>query len=163
MKKFKVLIVPVLILYLLVFPLTIQAQKENKDEKLRAERKLDERHFHGWASLDIDKAILQKIKEIKLKHREKMIDLKSNIEKKELEFEKILMEEDLNAEKLLSINDDISNLRNEMIREMLKQKIDTYEIIPADKKEEAKRIIFHHRLRDKLMNRFLSGYKRYKK
>jgi hypothetical protein len=163
MKRFRVLIVPALILYLLVFPLTIQAQKENTDERFRTERKLDERYFHEWSSMDLDKDILQKIKEIKLKHREKMIDLRSNIEKKELEFERVLMEEDLNVKKLLSINDDILNLRNEMVREMLKQKINIYEVIPDDKKEEAKRIIFHHRLRDKLMGHFIRSYKRYKK
>jgi len=163
MKKFGVLIVPALILCLLVFPLTIHAQKENTDKRLRTERKLAERYYHNWASLDLDNDFLQKIKEIKLKHREKMIDLRSNIEKKELEFERVLMEEDLDVKKLLSINDEISNLRNEVVKEMFKQKIDIYEIIPADKKEEAKRIIFSRRLKDRTMDHFMRSYKRYKR
>lgn len=161
MKRF--VIVSALILYLLVFPLTIHGMKENIDQRSRAERKIAERYYHNWASLDLDENILQKIKEIKLNHREKMIDLRSNIEKKELEFERVLMEEDLDLKKLLSINDEISNLRNEMVKDMLKQKIDIYEIIPADKKEEAKRIIFSRGLKDRMMDYFMRSYKRSKR
>jgi Spy/CpxP family protein refolding chaperone len=158
MKKFRLAIITVSIVCLLVLSLTINAKEENPPQRLRNPIKAVEKFRGHWANLDLEENTLQKIKEIRLKHREKMIDLKSNIEKKELEFERVLMEEDLDVNKLLSINDAISNLRNEMAKEMLKQRIDIYEIIPADKKGKAKRVIFHLGLKDRTMRNFMRGH-----
>ena len=156
MKKFRLVIVTASMICILVLSLTIKAKGENLPERSRIPMKSVERFQQHWANLDLDENTLQKIKEIRLKHREKMIDLKSNIEKKELEIERVLMEEGLDKEKLLSVNEDIANLRNEVVQEMLELKIDIYEIIPVDKKEDAKRLIFHRGLKDRIMRDFMS-------
>lgn len=161
MKKFRLVIITALMICLLILSLNINAKEENPPQRLRSPIKAVEKFHQHWANLDLEENTLQKMKEIRLKHREKMIDLKSNIEKKELEFERVLMEEDLDVNKLLSINDDISNLRNEMAKEMLKQKIDIYEIIPLDKKEMAKRVIFHLGLKNRIMRNFMRDHDRF--
>lgn len=97
---------------------------------------------HSLFILDIDEDLRKKIEEKMLEHREVMIDLKSEKEKKEIEIERILMEDKLDTDKLMGVNEDILNIKKKMESEKMKNKIEIYKMIPEDKKERAKELIF---------------------
>lgn len=151
MKKYSMIIFYVLMSIVLVFPLTMQAEEEKEYHMMKSQ---EGEHMmkkpggpmghHDWfSSLNLDEAVLKKVQEMRLKNKEKILELKNQIEKKELEMEKILMEKELDLNKILSIHDEISNLRQKISRKMIEQKIETYKLLPDDKKEEAKKLFLH--------------------
>jgi Spy/CpxP family protein refolding chaperone len=151
MKKYAMVMLFVLMSVLLVLPLTIQAEEAKEPSMMNPQ---GGEHMmrgtggpmghHDWlSSLNLDEKIIQKIQEMRLAHKEKMIELKSKIEKKELEFEKVLLEKELNFNKLLGVYDEISDLRQELGRQIIEHKIEIYKLIPDNKKEEAKKMFLH--------------------
>jgi Spy/CpxP family protein refolding chaperone len=148
MKKYVIVIISVLMSVSVALPLTLNADRgmQGKD-KIGEGMKMGGWH-HDWRSnLNLDDDILQKIQEMRLKNKEKMLDLKNQIEKKELEMEKVLLEKKLDLNKILSIHDEIAALRQKISRKMLENKIEMYKLIPDDKKEEARKIFMHKFLR----------------
>jgi Spy/CpxP family protein refolding chaperone len=148
MKKYGMIMFFVLMSVLLVLPLTIQAE-ETKEPSMMKPHEGEQMMkgpmgHHDWlSSLNLDEKVIQKIQEMKLAHKEKMIELNSKIAKKELEFEKVLLEKELNFSKLLSVYDEISDLKQELDRKKIEHKIEIYKLIPDDKKEEARKIFLH--------------------
>ena len=139
----------------MVFPLTMQAEAWKECNMMKSE---DGKHMmgkpggmkghHDWlSSLDLDEDVLQKIKESKLKHKEKIIELKNQLEKKKLEMEKVLIEKKLNFNKIFSIHDEMANLKHKISRKKIEQKIEMYKLLPDDKKEKAKGMLLHKFLR----------------
>jgi Spy/CpxP family protein refolding chaperone len=151
MKKYGMIMFFVLMIVLLVLPLTILAEETKGPSIMKPQ---EGEHMmrgpegrmghHDWLSyLNLDEKVIQKIQEMRLAHKEKMIELNSKIAKKELEFEKVLLEKELNFTKLLSVYDEISDLKQELERKKIEHKIEIYKLIPDDKKEEAKKIFLH--------------------
>ena len=151
MKKYSIIMFSVLMSMLMVFPLTMMAEEGNECDAMKAH---DGKHMmgqpggmkghHDWlSSLNLDEDVLHKIKESKLKYKEKVLELKGELEKKELEMEKVLIEKELDLKKLLSIHDEMANLKQRISRKMIEQRIEMYKLIPEDKKEEAKKIFLH--------------------
>jgi len=147
MKKYKVVMFSVLMSMLLFLPATLQAKRGAGDRDIKGEGKTGER-YQGWlSSLNLDEDVLRQMKEMKLKNKEKVLDLKNRIEKKELEMEKLLLEKKLDFKKILTAHDEISALRQKISRNMIEQKIEMYNLVPDDKKEEAKKIFLRRLLR----------------
>lgn len=144
MKKYKIIMFLILMSMLLVLPTTLKAERGMHDRGMKSEEGKMEVWHHNWfSSLNLDEEIQQKMKEKRLEYKEKILDLKNQIEKKELEMEKVLIEKKIDFKKLLSIHDEIAGLRQKISRQKLEQKIEMYKLIPDDKKEEAKRMFFH--------------------
>jgi hypothetical protein len=93
--------------------------------------------------LALDETTEKKIKDLQLKHKEEMIDYRSKIEKLELEIERILMEERLDTGKLLSKYKELAELREEADVKKIEHKINIYNLIPEDKKKDAKDFFFN--------------------
>ena len=123
---------------ILIAPLTSFAEKSEEEDFI----KVEEIRRGLPAELNLSEKVEKEIKSLDLKHREKMIDYRSNLEKKELELDKILMEDKLDTEKLLSKYEEISKAKEEIAKADIKHKIDIYKLIPEDKKKEAKEILF---------------------
>ena len=144
MKKYGMIMFFIMMAFLLAVPLTVQAGEDKKCEKMKGDKESMEKMHHDWlSSLDLDEDVLQKITESKLKHKEKIIELGSQLEKKKLEMEKVLMEKKLNFNKILSIHDEMANLTQKISRKMVEQKIEMYKLLPEDKKEKARKMFLH--------------------
>ena len=144
MKKYKMIVSLILMSMLLVLPTALKAERGMRDRDMKGEgARMGEWH-HGWlSSLDLDEDLLQKMQEMRLKNKEKILDFRNQIQKKELEMEKVLIQDNIDFKKLFSVNDEMSVLRQKISRQRLEQKIEMYKLIPDDEKEEAKRIFFH--------------------
>ena len=150
MKKYGMIMFILMATILLVVPLAVQAREDVQaveDKKCKqmesGKKQMGKMHPDWLSSLDLEEDVLQKIKESKLKHKEKILELKNQVEKKKLEMEKVLMEKKLDLNKILSIHDEMANLKQKISRKMIEQKIEMYKLIPDDKKEEAREMFLH--------------------
>ncbi len=151
MKRYSTIMFYILMSILLAFPLTMQAEEEKDLQTMKSQKGVHMMRspggrmgHHDWlSSLNLDEDVLQKMQEMRLKNKEKILDLKNQIEKKELEMEKILLEKKLDLNKILSIHDEIATLRQKISRKLIENKIEMYKLIPDDKKEEAKKIFLN--------------------
>jgi hypothetical protein len=147
MKKYGLVMFSAMIMALFVLPLTTQAEEEKAGMEMKGHSESMEpmRKMHrDWlSSLNLEEKVIRNIQEIRLKYKEKNLELKSAIDKKDLEFERVLLDKKLNFDKLLSIHDEISVLRQKIARQMLEEKIEIYKLIPDDKKEEVKKMFLH--------------------
>ena len=144
MKKYGMIMFILMATILLVVPLTVQAVEDKGCKQMESGKEQVGKMHPDWlSSLDLEEDVLQKIKESKLKHKEKILELKNQVEKKKLEMEKVLMEKKLDFKKILSIHDEMANLRQKISRKMIEQKIEMYKLIPDDKKEKAREMFLH--------------------
>lgn len=150
MKKYGMIMFFIMATVLLVVPLTLQAEEAVKAEEEKECKKMESgketmgKMHRDWLSpLNLEEEVLQKMKEMRLKHKEEVLELKNQIEKKELEMEKVLIEKKLDFNKILSIHDEMANLRQKISRKMIEQKIEMYKLIPDDKKEKAREMFLH--------------------
>jgi len=144
MKKYGMVMMSVLMAALFILPLTMKAEEEKAGMEMKGREEHMGKMHHDWlSSLNLDEKVTKKIQELKLANKEKMLELKNQIEKKELEMEKVLLEKNIDFNKLLSIHDEISALRQKIARKMIEHKIEIYKLIPDDKKEEAKKMFLH--------------------
>lgn len=124
----------------------------DEDFPMRIQRKIL-KHFRDPVEfLDLDDETVKKIKELKLKHREEMIDYRSKIEKAEVELERILIEDRLDTRKLLSRYKEIAKLKEGIEIKKIEHRVNIYDLIPDDKKDDAKDILFgcHSHIRIKM-------------
>jgi len=141
MKKYAMLVFSILMVMSLVLPLTVRADKERNDRDMKGEgMSIGRGHHDAGIFRDLDEDILKKMQEMRLKNKEEMLDLRTQIQKKELEMEKVLLKEKLDLNKILSIHDEISNLRQKISRKRIEQKIEMYKLLPDDKKEGARKM-----------------------
>lgn len=149
MKKNVIAVFLVLMIMFLVTSLNLQADKGKFDKDMKGEGKPMVGGHHDWAPfLDLDEDVLKKMEEMRLKNKEEMLDLRTKIEKKELEMERVLLEDELDFKKILSVHDEISALRQKISRKRIEHKIEMYKLLPDDKKEKARGMFLH---------RFLDG------
>lgn len=144
MKRYLTVIFSVLVIIFLISPLNLQADKGKCDGDMKGEGMVIGKGHHKWELLkDIDENILKKMQEMRLKNQEEMLDLKTQIERKELEMEKVLINDEIDFNKVLSIHDEISDLRQKISRKMIEHKIEMYKLLPDDKKEIARKMFLH--------------------
>ena len=144
MKKYLIVLFSVLMIVFLISPSSLQADKGRFDRDMKGEGMSMEKGHHDWDFFrDLDEDILKKMQEMRLKNKEEILDLRTKIEKKELEMEKVLIDDDLDLNKVLSIHDDISALRQKISRKRIEQKIEMYKLLPDDKKETARKMFLH--------------------
>jgi Spy/CpxP family protein refolding chaperone len=148
MKKYVIVISSVLMIVSVVLPLTLKADRGMQGKERMGEgMKMGGWHRDWFSNLNLDEEVLQKMQEMRLKNKERMLELKNQIEKKELGMEKVLIEKKLDFKRILSINDEIAALRQKISRERLENKIEMYKLIPDDKKEEARKMFLHRFLK----------------
>jgi protein CpxP len=108
----------------------------------------------------------QKIEQLRFNFQEKMIDLNSQLKKKELEREKILSDENLNRSDLVSITKEIQNAKNNIAIEKVNHQMDVYDILNANQKQIWKKIQLKmdgmkyrmkNEFKDRMMERFDGG------
>jgi len=145
MKKYKMIMFLILMSMMLVLPTNLRAEMGMRDRDMKGERGITGMRYYDWfPSLDLDENVLRKMQGMRLEYREKIIDLRNQVEKKKLEMEKVLIEKKFDFNKLLSIHDEISDLRQKISRQRLEQRIEMYKLVPDDKKEEAKSVFFRN-------------------
>lgn len=124
----------------------------DEDFPIRIKRKVLKHIGDPVDFLDLDEETVKKIEEMRLKYKEEMIDYRSKIEKAELELERILMEDRLDTRKLLSRYKEIAKLKEEIEIKKIEHRVNIYILIPDDKKDDAKDILFgcHSHIRIKM-------------
>lgn len=144
MKKYKIVAIYVMLGVLFASPLTVEAKRGVPMDRGKGGGKQIGDWHRGWfLSLDLNDDILRKMQELRLENKTEILELRNQIEKKELEIEKVLLDKKLDFDKILSIHDEISDLRRKIGRKRLEEKIEMYKLIPDDKKEEAKNMFLH--------------------
>ena len=144
MQKYKMIMFSIFMSMMLVLPANLKAERGMRDRDMKGEAaKMGGWHHNRLSSLNLDEDVIQKMQEMRLKNKEEILDLKNQIDKKRLEMETVLIQDNIDFKKLLSINDEIAALRQKISRQRLEQKMEMYKLIPDDKKEEAKRVFFH--------------------
>jgi len=168
MKKLGILMA--FLFVLLTTPITSFAEEDNLDKEIMKDIEVIVKMDEGEGPLGVEKYVLElvgcpmerlaaileldektekKIEEMELEQREKMIDTRSKIEKQEIELERILMADKFDTKELLSKYKEISKLKEEIVIKRIEHKLKIYNLIPADKKKDAKEIMFrrHSHLR----------------
>ena len=144
MKKYGMIMFSVLMIVFIISPFGLQADKGKCDRDMKGKGMAIGKGHHDWELLkDIDEDILKEMQEMRLKNEEEMLDLRTKIEKKELEMEGILLEDKLDFKKILSIHDEVSALRQKVLRKRIEHKIEMYKLLPDDKKETARKMFLH--------------------
>ncbi len=76
----------------------------------------------------------KKISDLRLSHQERMIDLNSELEKKELQKEKILSNDQITRNDMLKITNEINEIRNRIDAERMNHEMDVYENLDNNQK-----------------------------
>jgi Spy/CpxP family protein refolding chaperone len=150
MKKYVIVVFSGLLIVSLILSFSLQADKGHYNRDMRVGgMSIGKGHHNGGLFQDLDEDILKKMQEMRLRNKEEMLDLKNQIGKKKLEMEKVLLEDKLDFKKILSIHNDISELKQKISRNRIEHKIEMYKILPDEKKEIAKRMFLHLFSREK--------------
>ncbi len=107
----------------LVFSSTSFSQKEQRERRGRDAQQLN-------LTPDQEKQIESKRIELK----ERLIDLKAQLEKKELERNKLFLNENISRTELINLAKEISEIRNEIEIERVNHSIDVYELLDPNQK-----------------------------
>lgn len=163
MKRLGITMAFLFVFALLTTPITSFAQEDELDEKIMKDIEVIVKMDEGEGPLGIEKHVIKlfgcpmerlaaileldektekKIKEMALQHKEEMIDVRSKIEKQEVAMERILLKDRLDTKKLLAKHMEISKIKEEIARKKIEHKVKIYNLIPADKKKDAKEILF---------------------
>lgn len=107
----------------------------------------------------------KKISELRLNHQERMIDLKSELEKKELQKEKILSNDQITRNDMLKITNEINEIRNRIDTERMNHEMDVYENLDNNQKIiwkdlQIKKDKMKDRMKDGVKNRMRDGMKK---
>ncbi len=107
----------------------------------------------------------KKISELRLNHQERMIDLKSELEKKELQKEKILSNDQITRNDMLKITNEINEIRNRIDTERMNQEMDVYENLDNNQKMiwkdlQIKKDKMKDRIKDGVKDRMRDGMKK---
>jgi hypothetical protein len=104
----------------------------------------------------------KKISEPRLNHQERIIDLTSQLKKKELEKEKILSGDAVQRDDMLRVTKEMQEVKNKIEAEKINHQMDIYEILDANQKQiwkdmqlRADKMKMHMRkgMKDRMQNR----------
>jgi Spy/CpxP family protein refolding chaperone len=151
----RTLIITTLLVFLLALAGVFTfAQQERKDRR-------DHKRVNMIEKLNLTEEQQTQIEEIRFTHQEKMIDLKADVEKKELGLKELQSTANFSRGDYIAKVEDIISAENKLKLEMVNHHMDVYELLDAEQQEtwnkmklmkDGKRNKFekHH----KKMNRF---------
>lgn len=108
----------------------------------------------------------KKFNDLRLKHQERLIDLTSDLKKKELQKEKTLSGDVIDRNELIKITNEIGEIKNRIMTEKINHQMDVYENLDANQKiiwkdmmlkgdrmKKGMMIGMRNNMKDKMMNR----------
>lgn len=108
----------------------------------------------------------KKFNDLRLKHQERLIDLTSDLKKKELQREKTLSGDVIDRNELIKITNEIGEIKNKIMTEKINHQMDVYENLDANQKiiwkdmmlkgdrmKKGMMIGMRNNMKDKMMNR----------
>lgn len=93
-----------------------------------------ERKGRDFQQLNLTPEQEKQIESRRIEFKEKMIDLRSQIEKKELEREKLYLNDEVSREKLVNLSKEISEIKTKMEITRVNHSMDVYEMLDANQK-----------------------------
>ena len=122
----KNLMITTLSLIFLISAISVNAQNQEKDRnKFRSQ-------FHSELNLsDVQETI---IKELKLAHEKEMIELKADVERKELELKELRNNGNYTREEYLGIKSEIIEAQNKITMARASHQMDVYELLNDEQK-----------------------------
>lgn len=107
--------------------------------------------------LELSGDLMTKIEDLWYQHQKEMLDLRYNLEKKEMELSDILRKDDFSIDKFLPKWKEIQQLKNDMELKMLNFKISVYKMLPKEKAKDAKYLLFggKEKIREKKIKKIL--------
>lgn len=101
----------------------------------------------------------KKISDLRFQHQEKLIDLTSDLKKKNLEKEKILSADVVKRDELIKVTKEIGELRNKVEVENINHQMDVYDILDANQKSvwkdmQLKKEKMKFMMKDRMKERF---------
>ena len=89
----------------------------------------------------------EKIEALKLDHRKEMIDLRADVEKKQIEIQELKNNPDYSRDDFLKKVNDINSVKNKIELARANHQMDVYQLLDADQKKEWNKLgkIFHER------------------
>ena len=116
------------ILYVLLVSQTLFAQEVTQ------ERHRDQLKIHQKLNLTDEQQ--EKAEVLKLAHQKQMIDLKANLEKKEVEMAELKNKGNYTREEFLSKTNEIISARNEIALSLANHQMDVYQLLDDNQKKE---------------------------
>jgi Spy/CpxP family protein refolding chaperone len=100
----------------------------------------------------------KKISDIRLQHQERMIDLTSELKKKELQKEKILSGDQVQRNDLLKITSEIGEVKNKIAAERVNHQMDVYNLLDANQKQTWQKMMLNmDNMRYKMRGEMMGG------
>jgi len=118
----------IVILYVLLVSQTLFAQEVTQ------ERHRDQLKIHQKLNLTDEQQ--EKVEVLKLAHQKQMIDLKANLEKKEVEMAELKNKGNYTREEFLSKTNEIISARNEIALSLANHQMDVYQLLDDNQKKE---------------------------
>ena len=91
--------------------------------------------------LDLTKDQVKRIRDLHFKHREAMLELRTQLEKKEMEFEKLILADNFDEKAIMKVADEIAQLRAEKFRVGIRFRLDMFRVLTPEQREEAKEFL----------------------
>lgn len=101
-------------------------------ERMRMHEKM---HNRMEEKLNLTDAQKSKVEELRTNHQKKMIDLKADLKKKEVELRALRISEKFNRNDLLKLTKEISDLRASIANERANHLMDIYELLDNNQKK----------------------------
>lgn len=127
MKKLSILVVMLLVSVLSFSNITAQPFMHKMGPKFERGRFMNE--------LNLTDAQQKKVNQLRFDNQKKIIDLKAQIEKKRLAIREMMVNNDVNGNKLLTLTNSISDLQSKMKSSKVKMWLDTYNILNKDQQK----------------------------
>ncbi len=100
----------------------------------------------------------KKISDLRLQHQERMVDLTSELKKKELQKEKILSGDQVQRNDLLKITAEIGDVKNKIAAELVNHQMDVYNLLDANQKQTWQKMMLNmDNMRYKMRGEMMGG------
>lgn len=99
-----------------------------------AQREPGERKGKDFKQLNLTPDQKKQIESKRIELKERMIDLRAQLEKKELERNKLFLNENISRSELINLTKDISEIKNEMEIARVNHSLDVFELLDANQK-----------------------------
>ena len=103
-------------------------------QEMIQERHRDQLKIHQRLNLTDEQQ--EKVEVLKLAHQKQMIDLKANLEKKEVEMAELKNKGNYTREEFLSKTNEIISARNEIALSLANHQMDVYQLLDDNQKKE---------------------------
>ncbi len=102
----------------------------------------------------------KKITDLRLQHQERMIDLTSELKKKELQKEKILSGDQVRRSDLLNVTKEIGDIKNKISAERVNHQMDVYDLLDSNQRQTFQKMMLNmDKMNYKMRGMMMSGMK----